>query len=90
MNTDYILSIQNISKSFPGVQALDDVQLHVEKGKVHALMGENGAGKSTLMKILIGMRILMFSNAPTFQRKMLYCLICTYSQLILWKNFTVQ
>ena len=55
MNTDYILSIQNISKSFPGVQALDDVQLHVEKGKVHALMGENGAGKSTLMKILIGM-----------------------------------
>ncbi len=55
MNTDYILSVENISKSFPGVRALNNVQLHIEKGKVHALMGENGAGKSTLMKILIGM-----------------------------------
>lgn len=55
MNNDYLLRADNISKSFPGVKALDKVQLHVEKGKVHALMGENGAGKSTLMKILIGM-----------------------------------
>ncbi len=46
--------MKNISKSFPGVKALDNVQLHVRKGTVHALMGENGAGKSTLMKILIG------------------------------------
>lgn len=55
MNNSYLLKAENISKSFPGVKALDKVQLHIEAGKVHAVMGENGAGKSTLMKILIGM-----------------------------------
>jgi inositol transport system ATP-binding protein len=55
MNNSYLLKAENISKSFPGVKALDNVQLHIEAGKVHAVMGENGAGKSTLMKILIGM-----------------------------------
>src|SRR5690606_11408840 len=54
MRTDYILQMDNITKEFPGVKALDNVQLKVKKGTVHALMGENGAGKSTLMKILIG------------------------------------
>ena len=52
---EYILSMNHISKSFPGVQALNDVSLHVKKGSVHALMGENGAGKSTLMKCLFGL-----------------------------------
>jgi inositol transport system ATP-binding protein len=52
---NYILQMENITKEFPGVKALDDVQLKVRKGSVHALMGENGAGKSTLMKIIIGM-----------------------------------
>lgn len=55
MSSSYLLSAENISKSFPGVKALDKVQLHIEAGKVHAVMGENGAGKSTLMKLLIGM-----------------------------------
>lgn len=50
----YLLEMKNISKSFPGVKALDNVSLQVEKGEVHALMGENGAGKSTLMKVLFG------------------------------------
>ena len=54
MGNDYLLSMTGISKFFPGVRALDDVQLNVRKGTVHALMGENGAGKSTLMKCLIG------------------------------------
>ncbi|QIM64351.1 sugar ABC transporter ATP-binding protein [Frederiksenia canicola] len=49
-----LLSMQNISKSFVGVQALKNVQLELHKGEAHALMGENGAGKSTLMKCLIG------------------------------------
>lgn len=55
MSSTNLLRAENISKSFPGVKALDNVQLHIERGKVHAVMGENGAGKSTLMKILIGM-----------------------------------
>ena len=49
-----VLSIRGIRKEFPGVLALDDVQLRVQPGSVHALMGENGAGKSTLMKIIAG------------------------------------
>ena len=51
---EYILEMKDISKTFPGVKALDHVQLQVKPGEVHALMGENGAGKSTLMKILMG------------------------------------
>ena len=51
---EYILEMKDICKSFPGVKALDHVQLKVRPGEVHALMGENGAGKSTLMKILMG------------------------------------
>ena len=50
----YMLEMNNIYKAFGGVQALSDVSLKVEKGEVHALIGENGAGKSTLMKILAG------------------------------------
>ncbi len=46
--------MKNITKTFPGVKALDNVQLNVKAGTVHALMGENGAGKSTLMKCLFG------------------------------------
>lgn len=52
---DFILVMKDIIKGFPGVKALDNVQLKVKKGTVHGLMGENGAGKSTLMKCLIGL-----------------------------------
>lgn len=51
---DYILEMYNISKEFPGVKALDDVNFKVKRGEIHCLVGENGAGKSTLMKILSG------------------------------------
>src|SRR6201987_5789870 len=54
MENEYVLSMEGISKQFPGVRALSNVELRVRKGTVHALMGENGAGKSTLMKCLIG------------------------------------
>ena len=51
---EFILSIKEISKSFPGVNALEKVSIDIRPGSVHALMGENGAGKSTLMKCLFG------------------------------------
>lgn len=54
VGTEYVLEMQDISKSFGGVHALKDVSLRVKKGEIHSLIGENGAGKSTLMKILSG------------------------------------
>ena len=51
---DYILKMEDITKTYPGVKALDKVNLQVERGTIHALVGENGAGKSTLMKVLSG------------------------------------
>lgn len=55
MNNNAILEFRDISKGFPGVQALDHVSLGVNGGEVHAIVGENGAGKSTLMKIAAGL-----------------------------------
>ena len=52
--SDVILEMRNITKTFPGVKALDNVSFSVEQGEIHALVGENGAGKSTLMKVLSG------------------------------------
>ena len=54
MDQKVLLKMEGITKTFPGVKALDNVSLTVERGTVHALMGENGAGKSTLMKCLFG------------------------------------
>ncbi|AMQ07871.1 sugar ABC transporter ATP-binding protein [Sporosarcina psychrophila] len=54
MTSNYIVEMNHIAKHFNGVKALEDVQLNVNRGEIHALIGENGAGKSTLMKILAG------------------------------------
>lgn len=54
MGNPIILKMQNITKEFPGVKALDDVSLEVHRGTIHSICGENGAGKSTLMKVLSG------------------------------------
>ena len=53
--SDILLEMRNITKEFPGVKALDDVNLEVRRGSIHALVGENGAGKSTLMNVLSGL-----------------------------------
>ncbi len=54
MNEEIILKMEGITKLFPGVKALDKVNLELRKGEIHAVIGENGAGKSTLMKVLLG------------------------------------
>ena len=52
--SDYILEVRSVSKTFPGVKALDNVNFNLKPGEIHALMGENGAGKSTFIKIITG------------------------------------
>ena len=51
---EQVLELEKIGKTFAGVTVLHDINLHLRKGEVHALIGENGAGKSTLIKILSG------------------------------------
>ena len=67
--SDYAVSMEHINKSFPGVKALDDVQLHLTSGRVMALLGENGAGKSTLMKILSGVYTRDSGDITIFGKK---------------------
>ncbi|MFV0243232.1 MAG: ATP-binding cassette domain-containing protein, partial [Lacrimispora sphenoides] len=52
--SEHILEMNHITKEFYGVKALDDVNIKVKRGEIHALCGENGAGKSTLMNVLSG------------------------------------
>ncbi len=52
--SEYILELKNITKTFPGVKALNNVQFQLKPGEIHALMGENGAGKSTFIKVITG------------------------------------
>ena len=69
MSGNIVLKMTNISKTFPGVRALSNVDFTLREGEIHALMGENGAGKSTLIKVLTGVhgfeegQIVMITSA---------------------------
>jgi ABC-type sugar transport system ATPase subunit len=66
---EYALQLRHISKTYPGVKALDDVSFDVMKGTVHSIIGENGAGKSTLMKIINGMEAANQGEILVYGRK---------------------
>jgi ABC-type sugar transport system ATPase subunit len=100
-SVDYILETRNVKKSFPGVIALNNVNLKFKKGEVHALCGENGAGKSTLIKILSGVypsgsyegEILLngekveLSNIDDAEQR---GIVCIHQELALVGELTVQ
>ena len=66
MSSNYALEMRGITKAFPGVRALSEVSIQIERGKIHCLVGENGTGKSTLMRILDG-----FYPAGTYEGEVL-------------------
>jgi rhamnose transport system ATP-binding protein len=93
-----ILKLSHISKSFPGVQALDEVQFDVAPGEIHALLGENGAGKSTLIKIISGVHQpdqgqLLLDGKPIVlyspREAQRYGIATIYQELSLYPELTV-
>ena len=79
--SDYILEMNHITKEFSGVKALDDVNIKVKRGEIHALCGENGAGKSTLMNVLSGVwpygsytGDIVYNGKDVYKRQISHCM----------------
>ena len=100
MDSDIVLTMRGIYKSFPNVKALSNVDFTLRKGKIHALMGENGAGKSTLIKVLTGVYTMdageiridgvdgaISINSP--QEAQSYGISTVYQEITLCQNLTV-
>ena len=99
--TDYILEMNNITKDFSGVKALDNVNFKVKRGEIHSICGENGAGKSTLMKILSGLysygnydgdiiydgQLCKFSNIRDSEEK---GIVIIHQELALSQNLSIE
>ena len=66
--SEYVLELKGITKIFPGVKALNNVQFQLKPGEVHALMGENGAGKSTFIKVITGVHKAEEGNVPVWRK----------------------
>ena len=103
MTAPPLLTMEGITKTFPGVRALEDVNLSVESGEIHALIGKNGAGKSTLIRILGGVyqpdegRILIAGQEVNWPRRRLQSLkasplsirsLVSCQHLVLLKTFS--
>ena len=97
-SVEYILEARGITKTFPGVKALDSVDFKLKKGEIHALLGENGAGKSTMMKIFSGAysndegKIFLFGNEVTIEnprKSMDLGIGIIYQELNLCQHLTV-
>lgn len=97
-NTEYLIELRNVTKKFPGVIALNNMNLQIEPGKVHGLIGENGAGKSTLIKVMTGVYqpedgdiLLLGSKAdfknPNHARQA--GIACVYQELNIIKELSV-
>lgn len=67
--SEYVLELKGITKIFPGVKALNNVQFQLKPGEVHALMGENGAGKSTFIKVITGVHKAEEGEIVDYQNK---------------------
>ena len=99
MSEHVFLEMSDVSMTFPGVKALDQVRLDIREGEVHALMGENGAGKSTLIKIISGVqqpdpgaRILMDGEEvqfPNVHASIKHGINAIHQDLSLFPNLTV-
>ena len=95
---DYILRLEDITKEYSGVKALDSINLNIEKGKIHSIVGENGAGKSTFIKIITGAqkqtkgKIFYKGNEITHNnpyRSMKNGIGCVYQELNVIQHLTI-